>query len=373
MIDFSLLTYRNILDAMLGLVSDSFDKRDTSPIPTALGPAAYAFEDFFLALDAVQRGAFITTATGYDLDALAIIGNITREAASYAVRKGVFNITITLGDRFSTIGEDAINFVATTYIGTNSDGNEEYELTAETAGEIGNQYTGAILPITNINGLTYAYMTDIIIPGDDEESDDELRQRLIDTLNSPAFGGNIASYRDFCRTINGVGAVQVYPTWNGGGTVKLSVIGSDWLPATSAVVDNVQTAVDPNVNNGIGLGMAPIGATVTVVAPTTATINVTASLLLETGFTPQSVQTGAEAAVEAYLLSVRKRWAENVSSTSVQYACTVYRSQMIAALVSVEGVINVQSLLINGSALDVSLTETATTQQVPVKGTVTIS
>ena len=373
MIDFSLMTYRNLLDAMLSLVSNSFDKRDTSPIQTALGPAAYALEDFFLALNAVQQGSFITSASGYDLDALAVIGNLTRESATYAVRKGVFNQTITLGDRFSTIGDNSINFTATKYIGTNSDGNEEYELTAETAGVIGNEYTGSILPIQTIAGLTLAELTDIIIPGDDTESDDELRQRLIDTLNTPAFGGNIAAYKEFVRKIDGVGDLQVYPTWNGGGTVKLSVIGSDWLPATSAVVDNVQTAVDPNVNNGIGLGMAPIGATVTVVAPTTTTIDVTASLLLETGFTPQSVQTGAEAAVEAYLLSVRKRWAENVSSTGVQYACTVYRSQMIAALVSVEGVINVQSLLINGSALDVSLTETATTQEVPVKGTVTIS
>ena len=373
MIDFSLMTYRNILDAMLSLVSNSFDKRDTSPIQTALGPAAYALEDFFLALNAIQQGAYITSASGYDLDALAVIGNITREPASYAVRKGVFNITITLGDRFSTIGDNSINFTATKYIGTNGDGNEEYELTAETAGKIGNEYTGSILPIQTIAGLTLAELTDIIIPGDDTESDEDFRQRLIDTLNDPAFGGNVASYKEFCRTIDGVGDVQVYPTWNGGGTVKLSVIGSDWNPATSAVVDNVQTAVDPNVNNGVGLGMAPIGATVTVVAPTTTTIDVSASLLLDNGFTTQSVQAGAEAAVEAYLLSLRKKWADNVSSTSVQYACTVYRSQMIAALASVDGVINVQSLLINNSAVDVILTETALTQQVPVKGTVTLT
>ena len=43
MIDFSAAQYRSILQYMLSQVSDDYDKRDTSPIPTALSPAAWLF------------------------------------------------------------------------------------------------------------------------------------------------------------------------------------------------------------------------------------------------------------------------------------------------------------------------------------------
>ena len=42
MIDFTQETYQNILKSMLDRVPDTYDKRDTSPIPTSVGPAAWA-------------------------------------------------------------------------------------------------------------------------------------------------------------------------------------------------------------------------------------------------------------------------------------------------------------------------------------------
>ena len=55
MIDFTQETYQNILRQMLDRVPDTYDKRDTSPIPTALGPAAWVFEGFYLSLNQVQQ------------------------------------------------------------------------------------------------------------------------------------------------------------------------------------------------------------------------------------------------------------------------------------------------------------------------------
>ena len=60
--DFSAATYKNILDHMLSLVPDTYDERDTSPIQTAVGPAAYVLEGFYLSLDLVQKQAFVQTA-----------------------------------------------------------------------------------------------------------------------------------------------------------------------------------------------------------------------------------------------------------------------------------------------------------------------
>lgn len=376
MIDFTPYTYQAILTAMLAQVPNTFDKRDTSPIQTALGPAAYALEEYYLSLNQVQQSAFIQTAVGSDLDLLAVIAGLTRYPASDAVRLGVFNYAIPIGSRFSTInGAESINFIttATTTVDDPVEGDYYYELTAETPGTIGNDYTGPILPIQVIPGLTSAQITDILVPGDDTETDNAFRERIIEALNERPFGGNIASYRQFVPSIDGVGSVQVYPTWNGGGTVKLSVLGSDWMPATSEVVQNVQNAVDPPPNQGLGLGMAPIGAQVTVVAPTELTVNVTATLLLASGYQIGQVQQPIEDAIEAYLLSVRQDWDTNTSASSVEYAANVYVARITAAMVGVQGVINATNVQLNGGTTDLVLTETSTTQQVPVIGTVTLN
>lgn len=374
MIDLSQQTYQNILTQMLDQVPATFDKRDTSPIPTALGPAAYALEGFYISLNQVQLAAYIQTATGQALDYLAVVAGLTRYPASAAVRLGIFDMAVPIGSRYSTInGADSINFQATAATTGKTEGDYYYQLTAETPGSIGNEYTGPILPITAIPGLNSAQITDILVPGDDEESDEDFRARIIEALNDRPFGGNIASYRTYIMAIDGVGAVQVYPTWNGGGTVKCSVLGADFLPASPTLVENVQNAVDPPPNQGLGLGTAPIGAQVTVVAPEELTVNVSATLQLASGYAIGQVQTPIQQAIENYMLSVRQEWATPVNTTSVEYQANVYVARIVAAIVSVPGVINATNVQLNGGTADLILTETGATQQVPITGTVTLS
>ena len=374
MIDFTQYTYQQILQTLLDRVPDTYDKRDGSPIPTAAGMAAYGLELFYIVLNEVQREGLIQTATGNQLDLLSIIAGTTRYQASPAVRLGIFDIAVPIGSRFSTInGENSIDFYVSAATTGPTEGDYYYQLTAETPGDIGNDYTGPILPITAIPGLTSAQITDILVPGDDTESDDEYRERVIEALNDRPFAGNIAAYRQDILAIDGVGAVQVYPTWNGGGTVKCSILGADFLAASPTLVENVQTAIDPNVNQGIGLGLAPIGAQVTITTAEAVDINVVATLLLSPGYSIQQVQPFVEQQIENYLLSVRQEWDTNVSQTGVQYAANVYVSRVISAIVNATGVVNVMSLTLNGGDADITLTETGVTQQIPVMGTVTLS
>ena len=369
MIDFSQETCRNLLQAMLDQVPDTYDKRDTSPIPTALGPAAWALEGFYLALDQVQRSGFVQTAVGQSLDELAVLGGLSRYPASAAVRLGVFNAPVPIGTRFSTIsGADSINFAVTAA----EEEENQYQLTAETPGTIGNEYAGPILPITTVPGLTSAQLTDILVPGDDQETDGELRTRLLAALNQRPFGGNVASYREAVMAMDGVGGVQVYPTWNGGGTVKLSVLGADFLPAPAELVDRVQNAVDPPPNQGLGLGLAPIGAQVTAAAPTALTVHVTAAVTLQAGYQTGQVQQPVEQAIGAYLLEVRQGWDANVSEGGVAYAADIYLARITAAIVGVPGVVNATNVTLNGGTEDLVLTQTGAAQQVPVLGTVTL-
>ena len=273
-----------------------------------------------------------------------------------------------MGARFSTVnGENSINFSVTA---AESEANQ-YQLTAESPGTVGNEYTGPILPITNVPGLTSAQITDILVPGDEEETDDAFRQRIISALNNRPFGGNIADYQQNIMAIDGGGAVQVYPTWNGGGTVKCSILGADYVPASPELVQNVQTAIDPPTS-GLGLGLAPIGAQVTITAPSEVTVNISATVELAAGYELEQVQPLVESALETYLLSVRQSWGNQLGTTTVEYAANVYLSRVLAAVVGTTGVVNATNVQLNGGTSDLTLTETGDTQQVPVLGTVTL-
>lgn len=369
MIDFSSYVYAYILSQMLSRVPREYDLRQMSIIQTALGPAAYALEDFYMILSQVQDSAFVQSAVGGDLDNLAVIGGISRYPASAAVRLGVFNIPIPIGARFSTVdGSNSINFIATAKVTDTT-----YQLTAETLGNVGNSYVGPILPITYIAGLTSAQVTDILVPGDEEETDNELRVRLITALNEKPFGGNMASYRENILAIDGVGAVQIYPVWDGGGTVKCSILGSDLNPASETLIENVQNSIDPPPNQGLGYGLAPIGAKVTITSPAEVTIHVAAQLTLRDGHDISQVQPLIEASLEDYFHIIRAEWGNLDANEQPNYSASVYISRVIAAIVATEGVANATNVTLNGGTADINLTETGTLQQVPKLGTVNLS
>lgn len=367
MMDFTGNSYQNLLRSMLDRVPDTYDKRDGSFFQIALGAAAYALEEFYIGLSQVQEMAFIQTAVGQALDYLAVIGGVRRKRATPAVRLGEFDAPVPLGARFSTIG-DGLNFTVTAAGGQPG----EYQLTAETPGSVGNQYSGAVLPITFIEGLSSARLTDILVPGDDAETDEELRQRLIAAMTDRPFGGNIAAYRESILAVDGVGQVQVYPTWNGGGTVKCSILGADLLPASATLVENVQAMIDPPLGSGQGLGMAPIGAKVTITSPQTVTVNMRAGVTLRPGMTLGQVRPLVQAAVEGYLTDIRKNWGKPVAGTSQEYACTVYASRVLAAILSCQGLVNASGVLLNENPADILLEESGQLQQVPVAGEVTL-
>lgn len=121
----------------------------------------------------------------------------------------------------------------------------QYSMTAETAGVVGNEYVGTLFPIDYVPDLAAARLADILIPGEDEESDDALRARYFESLESQAFGGNIADYKNKVELLPGVGAVKVFPVWNGGGTVKIVLVDSEWSVPSSELVEKVQEAIDP--------------------------------------------------------------------------------------------------------------------------------
>ena len=170
---------------------------------------------------------------------------------------------------------------------------------------------------------------------------------------------------------------QVYPHWDGGGTVKISFLNSDYDKPSSLLIQTVQNAVDPYYNDnqykGKGLGKAPIGHVVTVVAPTEVPCNISAKIEVENGFTVQQVEPRIIENLQKYLLQLRKKW--SVSTDLNEYALKVLISGIHNAIFNTQGVVNVdlETLTLNGATTDLTLIQTSTTQQIPILGSVTIT
>jgi uncharacterized phage protein gp47/JayE len=380
MIDFSNYTAKNIESAMLEQIDNSFDKREGSLIQTAEGPVAWWLEGMYLTLNQIQRNASPFYAVGDSLDDLTALRGVTRKAATPAVRQGTFNAEIPTGSRFKTInGADSVVFDSGDLI-SEDNGTYIYKLTCETAGTIGNSYTGAILPITAIAGLSSASIGDIIIEGAEEEPDDALRARFFNTFDSQPYGGNISEYRQSILAISGVGAVQIYPAYNGGGTVLCSILNDSLAPASSALINTVQNAICPipegeSSPSPNGYGVAPIGASVTITTGTEFTLNISADIefksTIENGL--ELYSDAIEEQIEAYITSVKSAWGSALTAHQISYPVTIYSARIIYAILSVPEVVNVTNLTINGQSGDLSLTETAALQQVPKAGEIILN
>ena len=380
MIDFSGYTNRWIQSQMLEQVSDTIDKREGSIIQTAIAPVSWFLEGLFLTLDQIQKNAYAGTAVGESLDYIVAERGLTRKAATSAVRQGTFDVTLTPGTAFRTInGADSVVFVSGNLLSPGSP--NVYELTCQTPGTIGNSYTGNLLPVTAVPGLTVATIGAIITEGTEAETDAALRERFFETFETQAFGGNIASYRRAILAMDGVGAVQVYPAYNGGGTVLCSILDSNLTPAEQTLVDAVQAVICPNETGQVnpspkGYGLAPIGAAVTITTATNLTCNFEMDISFVAGVTNgvSTYQSDIEAAIQGYLDSVCATWGRALTGQTVSYPVNIYIARVITAiLVAVPVVVNVTNVLINGASGDLSLTETPVLQQIPSLGTVTLN
>jgi len=345
------MTFENILNDMLSRVTSNVDKREGSIIYDALAPAAYKLAEAYFLLRNYVDLFFADTAVGEFLSRRTAELGITRRPATKAMRKIVTSGPINISTRWG--------FEDTTYVVTEKISDMEYKAECEQPGTIGNVYSGPLYNIDNISGIT-AELTEVLIPGEDEETDESLRQRYFESLVSQAYGGNIADYKQKVSALPGVGGVKVEPVWNGGGTVKLVIIDSEFNKPSPILIDEVQTAVDPVQNQGQGYGIAPIGHVVTVVGVNEVTINVKPQITLQTGYTWDEVKLTVEAAINDYFKELRSEWAESNS-------LIIRISQIEIRILNIAGIVDVQNTKLNGQQQNIELGP----YEIPVLGEVT--
>lgn len=345
------MTFEKIMSDMIARAPSGIDTREGAIFYDAVAPAAAELANAYIELDYAMSEAFADTAEREFLIRRCAERSITPREATNAILKGEFIPSVPIGSRFNA---DDKNYVVLEQIAGTA-----YQVRCEQAGEAGNEYVGSLIPIEYIDGLESAALTEVLIPGEDDESTDDLRARYFATFDSQAFGGNIADYKEKVSAISGVGAVKVHPVWNGGGTVKLVILSSEYKVPTDALVTLVQTAVDPEENRGQGVGLAPIDHAVTVKGAEAVPVNITTTLSYSAGYNWESVRDAAKSAIEAYLDELRRSW-EGQEQTIVRI------SQIETRLLGVTGIIDITGTEIGGTAENLVID----TDAVPVLGSV---
>ena len=364
--------YEYWLDLMLENVPDDIDQREGSVIYDALAPAAMVMAQQSLTRANIIKQTYIKTAQGQFLDYRAAEHGTGRYAATQTEVKAKFLDSdgnpinnVQIGDQFASIGETPI-FYTVQKINEDLTG----ELTADDPGTIANSYIGQILPVTSNDTLSWAEITEIVAPARDEETDDHLRDRLLRADDWIAYGGNITDYLAMLNKISEVGAGQVYPVWNGAGTVKLVIVDNNLMPASTELVKKVKNIIDPTDNESQGYGLAPIDHQVTVVAPTPLTVNIAATVNIDGTHGADIVKAKIKTAIEEYFKLLRQSWNTIDPKTGRGYSQTIYRSKILSQIMMVDGVINASVPTLNGSDQDIALVFDNQTSQLPVLGEV---
>lgn len=331
------VTYEVILKRLLGRVPNELDKREGSVIYTAIAPAAAELAIMYIELEAVLKESYADTADREYLIRLGKERGITPKAAIHAELKGEFNMDIPIGSRFSL---DTINYTAVEKMGEGI-----YRLRCEVAGTMANSKLGSLVPVDYISGLTKAELTELLLPGDAEETDKSLRERILTKLQKPSTGGNRYDYYNWAMECEGVGAAKVFPLANGPGTVKVVIADSNRSGAGADLVVQVAAYIEE---------VRPIGADVSVVSATEKEINVSAGIKLKNGLNLGTVQNLFEEALTEYLQ-------ENAFDVSY-----ISLAKVGNLLLNTAGVEDFSNLLINGSAGNQELED----EEIAIPGTV---
>lgn len=384
------VTYNEILERMLARVNDKFDKREGSVIFDTHSPTAIELQLLYIELNTLISEAYGDTASREFLILRCKERGITPDPATNAILRGVFtpeNIDV-IGKRFN-IG--TMNYVV---LREATDGKGGYEVQCETPGIIGNQYLGQMIPIEYIDGLETATLTEILIPGEDEEDTEVLRDRYFASFEEKAFGGNRADYINKTNAIPGVGSTKVTRVWNGdispasmipneavqawyktglsslpaavqswitavynaaldlklttGGTVLITILNSNFDVANDTLLNLVKETLDPDEYTGEGYGLAPIGHVVNVVSAEAVEITVKTTITFDVGYSWSNLQTSIDEVIENYLLELRKTWAD-------EDHLIVRISQIETRLLGIKGIVDINGTTINGAAGNLTL------------------
>ncbi|MEW4414417.1 baseplate J/gp47 family protein [Clostridium sp. AN503] len=333
------ITYEKILGRMLERIPGDLDKREGSVIFDALAPAAVELQNAYIGLGWTLDQMFAGTAVRESLIRRCAEWGISPHPATKAALKGVFNMDIELGARFSL---ETLNYTAVERLDAGV-----YRMECETAGTAGNKLLGKLVPIGFIQGLTRAELTEVLEEGSDEEPTEALLERFLLKVQKPSTSGNRYDYYNWAVGCPGVGAAKVFPLADGPGTVKVVVANANRSAAGEELLRLVADTIEE---------LRPIGADVSVVSAAEKRIAVSAKVKIKNGVNLGTVQAAFAAALTEFL----QDHAFDIAYVSL--------ARVGNLLLNVAGVEDFTELLLNGQAGNVALAD----EEIAVAGTVSL-
>ena len=344
-------SFEDILKRMLDRIPNSINKSENEITYDLIASIAMEIKQNNIDTEINYQETFASTATRKGLIEKAKERGLYPKQASFAILKGIFNKEVPIGARF-TCG-------TLVYVATKKNADFEYEMTCETAGTIGNNNSGRLIPIDYIDGLETAELGEILIPGEDEEDTESLRQRYFNSFNAKAYGGNRADYIEKVTSIPGVSSCKVKRVEYEGGFIYVTILSSIFRQASEALVLLVQEILDPTQDMS-GVGLAPVDHKVQVQTVEEISIDVSINAIYDTGYSFESLLSEITAAIEEYLLSLRQDW-------SNQEHIVVRMAQIEASLLNIDGIIDINQIKLNNLVSNVILTE----NKIPILGNIT--
>lgn len=305
----------------------------------------------YIQADWTRRQCFPQTAEGEELDKHAWLRGVKRQAAvkaKGAVRFYVdgerqYQTDIPAGTVCMTAG--GLRFLTVESASVPA-GETQVDVAVEAAeaGAAGNVAANTILflavpPV----GVTACVNPAALSGGQNEETDEVLRRRILATYQRLANGANSAFYQQTAMAFDGVAAVTVLPRSRGVGTVDLVVASQAGVPEES-LLRRLQEHFS---------SVREIAVDVQVLAPTVQIVNVSVTVTAKDGV--QFSQVSAQ--VEAVL----KNW-----FTGQRLGCSVLRAELTALVFGVDGVANCTVTSPSGDLAGESAT-------LPVLGTLAIT
>lgn len=346
----------SILVRLLAAVPDNYQKTIGFPTYDLLAAAALRMAEVDQRQSNAEDALNPANLTGDTLEAyIEPRSGLSRVAATKAT--GTVTVTGTgtvhAGDLFESAG--GVQFAAAQNV--TASGMGEVPVVCVTAGSAGNLPAGSItmMPV-QLDGIVSVTNQSATAEGYDAETDEAYYDRFLIRLRTPPTSGNQYHYRLWALEVPGVGDVQIYPLGHGANTVDVVVIDTDKQPASAALVEAVQTHIDPG-SQGIGAGEAPMGAHCYVSAAAAVAVDLSVTVTALVGAEQTAVTQAIRDAVSAYLASVA------FAQSYVSYA------RIGEAILSASGVQDYTGLLVNGGTGNQSVAA----RQVAVLGEVSVS
>ena len=249
----------------------------------------------------------------------------------------------------------AVEFETTTDAAIPDNGILNISVSAVDGGVQGNVSANSItLQVKPLNGIKSVTNPSAAIGGEDEESDDALRKRVVeyDQTQGQSFVGSQNDYKRWALEVDGVGSAKVVPAQDDTGLVTIIITDAAGNPASSdlctAVYNHIISPDDDSQR------LAPVnGAVLSVITPTAFDVSVSATVRLEASYTIGGIQSAFLAALKAYLLNC---------IDDVKY------NKICSLLIDTQGVSDYSNVLLNGSTSNISLTasQLATTDSTKV-------